>query len=45
MTIPGEATIQNDTLLELRLSETHSYAAEMVQCLAQFRQIPVALRL
>jgi len=45
LTIPGEATIKNDTLLELRLSATHPYAAEMVRCLAQLWQIPVALRL
>jgi len=45
LTIPGEATIQNDTLLELRLSETHPYATEMVRCLTQLWQVPVALRL
>ncbi len=45
LTIPGEATIQDDTLLELRLSETHPYAAEMVRCLRRLWQIPVALRL
>ncbi len=45
LTIPGEATIQDDTLLELRLSETHPYAAEMVRCLRRLGQIPVALRL
>ena len=45
LTIPGEATIKDDTLLELRLSETHPYAAEMVRCLRRLWQIPVALRL
>lgn len=45
LTIPGEATIQNDTLLELRLSEAHPYAAEMVRCLTRLWQVPVALRL
>ena len=45
LTIPGEATITGDTLLELHLSETHPYAAEMVRCLARLWQIPVALRL
>ena len=45
LTIPGEATIKDDTLLELRLSETHPHAAEMVRCLVRLWQVPVALRL
>jgi hypothetical protein len=44
-TIPGEALIKDDMLLELRLSESHPYAEEMVQCLARLWQIPTALRL
>jgi hypothetical protein len=36
--IPGEATITNDSLLELRLSEAHPYAAAMVTCLNRLWQ-------
>jgi hypothetical protein len=39
-TIPGEATIANDSLLELRLSESHPYAAAMVTCLNCLWQTP-----
>ena len=39
-TIPGEATIVNDSLLELRLSEAHPYAAAMVTCLNRLWQSP-----
>lgn len=38
-TIPGEATIINDTLIELRLSQTHPYAASMVRCLERLWQL------
>ena len=44
-TIPGEALIRDDTLLELRLSETHPHAAEMVRCLTRLWQVPVDLRM
>jgi hypothetical protein len=37
-TIPGEATIAHDTLLELRLSEAHPYAAAMGACLSHLWQ-------
>lgn len=39
LTIPGEATIVDDTLVELRLSDTHPYAAEMVRCLGRLWQV------
>lgn len=45
LTIPGEATIVDDVLLELRLSETHPYAAEMVRCLRRLWHIPTSLSL
>jgi hypothetical protein len=44
-TIPGEAIIKDDTLLELRLSESHPYAHEMVHCLARLWQLPSSLSL
>jgi hypothetical protein len=39
-TLPGEATIANESLLELRLSEAHPYAAAMVTCLNRLWQSP-----
>lgn len=39
LTIPGEATIVDDTLVELRLSDTHPYATEMVRCLGRLWQV------
>lgn len=43
--IAGEATIVNDTLVELRLSETHPYADCLAQCLARLWQVPASLKL
>jgi hypothetical protein len=39
-TTPGESLVVNDTLLELRLSESHPDAAAMVQCLIRLWQTP-----
>lgn len=39
-TIPGEAIIVEDHLVELRLKETHPYAAEMTRCLERLWQTP-----
>jgi len=38
--IPGEATIQDDQLVALRMSEAHSYMAAMVACLTKLWQMP-----
>jgi hypothetical protein len=38
--IPGEATIVDDHLVELRLKETHPYAADMTRCLDRLWQSP-----
>lgn len=38
--IPGEAIIVDDTLVELRLSDTHPYATEMVRCLQRLWSLP-----
>jgi len=40
LTIPGEAIIVNDELIELRLKASHPYAAEMTQCLDRLWQAP-----
>jgi hypothetical protein len=39
-TIPGEATIVGDTLVELRLQASHPYAEEMSRCLTQLWHLP-----
>jgi len=41
-TIPGEAIIVNDTLIEVHLSQAHPYAAAMVRCLERLWQLPLA---
>jgi hypothetical protein len=43
--IPGEAIIVNDMLVELRLNEAHPYADAMARCLAQLWRVPVTLNL
>lgn len=43
--VPGEATIVNDMLIELRLSETHPYADELARCLARLWHVPAGLKL
>ena len=39
-TIPGEAIIVDDELIELRLGASHPYAAEMTHCLDRLWQVP-----
>jgi hypothetical protein len=41
-TIPGEALIVDDELIELRLLASHPYAAEMTHCLHRLWQAPIS---
>ena len=40
LSIPGEADIVNDELIELRLMASHPYAAAMTEALKHLWQIP-----
>ena len=42
LTIPGEAIIADDELVELRLKASHPYAAEMTHCLDRLWQVPTS---
>jgi hypothetical protein len=42
LTIPGEAIIVDDELIELRLKASHPYAAEMTHCLDRLWQVPMS---